>query len=455
MSIISKKIKTAYFCSQCGAEHTRWQGQCRECGSWNSLIEERVPERKKARSGPTLVERKTIAEISGERMSGYRSGISEFDRVIGGQLLPGMAVLLGGEPGIGKSTLLLQVAQAYSAQGIPVLYATGEESLSQIKIRASRLSVTGENVTVINTMTLEEITETVESGNYGVVLIDSIQTVTAPQFDSPPGTIGQIRECANQLVSQAKSKGHALFLVGHVTKEGFVAGPKVLEHMVDTVVYFEGDNAHLYRMLRATKNRFGSVAEIGLFEMGPRGLEEVKNPSSLFLTSENVTHRSGSVVSGVMEGNRPLLVEVQALVTRATYSAPQRVASGIDSKKLALLLAILEKRLEMQVSAHDVFASVAGGLRIAEPSLDLAILIAIASSLQNRPVRAKTMIVGEVGLSGEVRGIAQIDRRVSEAAKLGFTTVIVPETNRAQVQEKSVEVIGVTDIQTALEISLG
>ncbi len=453
--MLGKKIKTAYFCSQCGAEHTRWQGQCRECGSWNSLIEERVPDRKKARSGPSLVDRQTIAEISNATMSGYKSGIGEFDRVIGGQLLPGMVVLLGGEPGIGKSTLLLQAAQAYSAQGIPVLYATGEESLSQIKVRATRLGVTGENITVINTMTLEEITQTIETGNFGVVIVDSIQTVSAPQFDSPPGTIGQIRECANQLVSQTKGRGNALFLVGHVTKEGFVAGPKVLEHMVDTVVYFEGDNAHLYRMLRATKNRFGSVAEIGLFEMGQKGLEEVKNPSSLFLTTENITHRSGSVVCGVMEGNRPLLVEVQALVTRATYSSPQRVASGLDGKKLALLLAILEKRLDMPVSAHDVFASVAGGLRIGEPALDLAVLTAVASSLQNRPVRPKTMIVGEVGLSGEVRGITQIERRVNEAAKLGFTTMIVPETNRSQVQEPSVEIFAVSDIQAALDIAIG
>lgn len=453
--MLGKKIKTAYFCSQCGAEHPRWQGQCRECGSWNSLIEERAPERKRARSTPGFVERKSIADISSEHMSGYKSGIDEFDRVLGGQLLPGMCILLGGEPGIGKSTLLLQAAQAYSMQGIPVLYATGEESLSQIKIRASRLGVTGEKITVINTMSLEDIMETVDSGNYGVVFIDSIQTVSTGTFDSPPGTVGQIRECANQLVSAAKARGHGLFLVGHVTKEGYVAGPKVLEHMVDTVVYFEGDNAHMYRMLRAVKNRFGSVAEIGLFQMEAKGLVEVLNPSSFFLTPDNVVHRSGSVVSCVMEGNRPLLVEVQALVTRATYSTPQRVAGGIDNKKLALLLAILEKRSDLPMAIHDVFVSVAGGLRINEPALDLATMTAIASSLQNRPVKPQTMIVGEVGLSGEVRGVTLIERRIAEAAKLGFKTIILPATNKGQVQETPVELVPVTDINAALDIALG
>lgn len=453
--MIGKKIKTAYFCSQCGAEHPRWQGQCRECGSWNSLIEERLPERKRARSAPGFVERRSIADISSENMSGYKSGIEEFDRVLGGQLLPGMCVLLGGEPGIGKSTLLLQAAQAYSNQGIPVLYATGEESLSQIKVRASRLGVAGQNITVINTMSLEDIIETIESGNYGIVLIDSIQTVSTGQFDSPPGTVGQIRECANQLVSNAKSRGHGLFLVGHVTKEGYVAGPKVLEHMVDTVIYFEGDSAHLYRMLRAVKNRFGSVAEIGLFQMEAQGLVEVTNPSSFFLTPDNIVHRSGSVVAAVMEGNRPLLVEVQALVTQATYNTPQRVAGGLDNKKLALLLAILEKRSDLPMSEHDVFVSVAGGLRINEPSLDLAAMTAIASSLQNRPVKLRTMMVGEVGLSGEVRGVTLIERRVAEAVKLGFKRIILPQSNYSQLQDKSVEVIGVTDINSALEVALG
>jgi len=451
----AKKTKTAFFCSQCGAEHPRWQGQCRECASWNSLIEERLPVRKKAALRKQTVRKQTIAEITGEELSGYRSGISEFDRVLGGQLLPGMTVLIGGDPGIGKSTLVLQAADGYSRQGLPVLYVTGEESLPQIKMRSGRLSVAGERITVVNATDLEEIVSALSEVNYAVVVVDSIQTVSSGQFDSPPGTVGQVREAANQLVTLAKAHGFALVLIGHVTKEGMVAGPKVLEHMVDTVVYFEGDSSRLYRVLRAVKNRFGSVAEIGLFEMKADGLSEVVNPSAFFLSGEPHTPRTGAVVAGVSEGHRPLLVEVQALVTPATYGNPQRVAGGIDNKKLALLLAILEKRCGYPMATNDVFVSVAGGLRLTEPGLDLAILTAIASSLTNKPVAADTLVIGEVGLSGEVRAVTNVEQLTTEAAKLGFRAMILPDSNRPHPSRSDLELIPVKDLQSALDKIIG
>ncbi|HVP07587.1 MAG TPA: DNA repair protein RadA [Candidatus Acidoferrum sp.] len=452
--IEGKKIRTAYFCSQCGAEHPKWQGQCRECGAWNCLIEERAPSRKKSGRTPVVAQKQTIKEISSEHLSGITSGLAELDRVLGGQLLPGMTVLLAGDPGIGKSTLMLQAAEAYSRNGIPVLYVTGEESLSQVKIRASRLNVIGDRVTVVNVTSLDEITQIIEADEFGVVLVDSIQTVSCPQFDSPPGTIGQIREAASGLIGLAKAKGFSLFLVGHVTKDGMVAGPKVLEHMVDTVISFEGDSAHLYRILRATKNRFGSVSEIGLFQMTSQGLSEVANPSSFFLTGDSEGSRTGAVVTAVCEGNRPLLVEIQALVTRTSYGYPQRVAGGIDSKRLALLLAILEKRCDYPMSTHDVFVSVAGGLRLSEPALDLPVMTAIVSSLLNKPVSHKIVVAGEVGLSGEIRGITLIDQRVNEAAKLGFETIVIPSANKSQAHGKSIKVVGVKDIQSALDTAL-
>ncbi len=455
--VVSRKTKTAYFCSQCGAEHSRWQGQCRECNEWNSLVEERVPARKStaARSGPEI-EKQTIAQISQERLSGYSSGIAEFDRVLGGQLLPGVAILLGGDPGIGKSTLLLQAAECYSRQKLPVLYVTGEESLPQIKMRAERLGVVGDNITVVNSTNLEDTINLLSKSQYVVVLIDSIQTMSSGQFDSPPGTVSQVRESANQLVTVAKAQGFSLFLVGHVTKEGMVAGPKVLEHMVDTVVYFEGDSSHLYRVLRVTKNRYGSASEIGLFEMKSNGLVEVTNPSSFFLSNDIREPRTGSVVAGVCEGHRALMVEVQALVTAATYGNPQRVAGGIDNKKLALLLAILEKRGGYPMGTNDVFLSVAGGLRLSEPSLDLPMLVAIVSSLMNKAVSAETLVIGEVGLSGEVRAITNIEQRIKEAAKLGFKQIVMPQANLSQIHDnaslhKSVKLIGVKELGTALE----
>ncbi len=447
----SKKTKTAYYCSQCGAEHAKWQGQCRECNQWNSLIEEVKPARKTATRTATLARPVKIPDISAERMSGYRSGIVELDRVLGGQLLPGMTVLLGGDPGIGKSTLILQAAEAFSKQQLPVLYVTGEESLAQLKLRCGRLQVAGDQITAVNSTSVEEILDLVAQQDYGIVLIDSIQTVSSSLFDSPPGTVAQVREVANRLITSAKQKEFALFLVGHVTKDGMVAGPKVLEHMVDTVIYFEGDQTHLYRMLRATKNRFGSVSEIGLFEMMPEGLVEVANPSLLFLSDNTTEKRSGSVVTAICEGNRPILVEIQALVTAANYGTPQRVAGGIDNKRLALLLAILEKRSGYPMAANDVFVSVAGGLKLTEPAADLPIITAIVSSLLDKPVNLKTLVAGEVGLSGEVRGITMIDKRISEAAKMGFERMIIPRSNLDKVTDRPIELIGASAIQQGLE----
>jgi DNA repair protein RadA/Sms len=447
----AKKTRTAFFCSQCGAEHPRWQGQCRECSAWNSLIEERLPDRKKKKSARISTPVLTLSEISNETLSGYVSGIDEFDRVLGGQLLPGMTVLLGGDPGIGKSTLVLQAADSYARRGLNVLYVTGEESLPQIKMRSERLGVQGDKISVANATDLDEIIGLLSGNHYAVVIVDSVQTVSCGQFDSPPGTVAQVREAANQLVTLAKAQGFALFLIGHVTKEGMVAGPKVLEHMVDTVVYFEGDSSRLYRVLRAAKNRFGSVAEIGLFEMKASGLEEVLNPSAFFLGGESHATRTGAVVAGVCEGNRPLLVEVQALVTPATYGNPQRVAGGIDNKKLALLLAILEKRCGYPMATNDVFVSVAGGLRLSEPALDLPILVAIVSSLMNKPVNSEALVVGEVGLSGEVRAVTNIDLLASEAAKLGFKSLVYPQSNQLTADQGSLDLRAVKDIQMALD----
>ncbi len=450
------RARTAFFCSQCGAEHAKWQGQCRECAAWNSLIEERVPARSnKATRRDSVIETHTIARISRDTLKGYRSGIAEFDRVLGGQLLPGMTVLLGGDPGIGKSTLLLQAAEKYARQNLPVLYITGEESLPQIKMRSERLGVVGEGIAVVNCVHLEDIVQLLTDSSFAVVLVDSVQTVSSGQFDSPPGTVAQVREAANQLITLAKVRGFSLFLVGHVTKEGMVAGPKVLEHMVDTVIYFEGDSSQLYRMLRVTKNRFGSASEIGLFRMEASGLTEVTNPSSFFLSEETTDERTGSVVAGVCEGLRPMLLEAQALVTAATYGNPQRVAGGIDNKKLALLLAVLEKRCGYPMATHDVFVSVAGGLRLSQPALDLPLLVAIVSSLTDRPADPRTLVVGEVGLSGEVRAITNIERIVAEAARLGFKTAVVPHGNLSRITESAIELIGVKNIQAALDKIIG
>jgi DNA repair protein RadA/Sms len=449
-----KKIKTAFFCSQCGTQHEKWQGQCRGCGEWNSLVEEKVSSIKHTAPQKSSLQIKRLPEIVAVEGVGHQTGMSEFDRVLGGTLLPGQTVLLGGEPGIGKSTLLLQAADAYSRQGLSVLYLSGEESLSQIQLRAKRLGVIGENIHVVNCDSVEDTGQLLRNDHYAVALIDSIQTMSSSAFDSPPGSIGQVRESADQLITVARERDMGLFLVGHVTKDGMVAGPKVLEHMVDTVLYFEGDTNHLFRILRAVKNRFGSVREIGVFEMEPQGLIEVANPSALFLAEHGKQSHSGSDVTAVCEGNRALLVEIQALVTTASFGTPQRVAGGFDSKRLALLLAILEKRCGLSLADQDVFVSVVGGLKLTEPAMDLPVLLAVASSLLNKPIDYDTVAFGEAGLAGEVRGVTSVDLRMGEATRMGFRRLVIPKATADQTDTTSVTTIGVLSVHQALDLLL-
>jgi len=449
---MEKKVKTAFVCTNCGAIHPKWQGQCKECGEWNTLAEERIVRSgRKSRKAPTITPL-AFDEIDDSRMSGYKSGMVEFDRVLGGVLLPGSAVLLAGEPGIGKSTLILQAADAYSDKGCKILYVTGEESPGQIKKRSERLNVAGKNIAIVNLTDLEQIIAILEEHQFHIVVVDSIQTITSSLFDSPPGTIGQIRESAGRLIETAKKNDIALFLIGHVTKEGLVAGPKILEHMVDAVLQFEGDSQHLYRILRTAKNRYGSTFELGVFEMAVDGLRQVGNPSSLFLSDYGDIHRSGAVVAASCEGNRPILVEIQALVSSASYGTPQRVAGGIDNKRLALLLAILEKRMGLPMGGNDVFVSVAGGLKLAEPAIDMAVISAIVSSLRDIPVDTGLVFAGEVGLSGEVRPVGMVERRVSEAAKLGFKKIIIPHQNAESIRVEGIEIVTVSTLDKALEI---
>jgi len=449
---MEKKVKTAYVCTNCGAIHPRWQGQCRECGEWNTLAEERIVRSDRKPKKVSTVKPRSFNEIDDSNLSGYKSGMDEFDRVLGGVLLPGSAVLLAGEPGIGKSTLILQAADAYSDNGWNILYVTGEESPVQIKKRSERLNVSGKNIAIANLTDLEQILSVIDDNQYHIVIVDSIQTVTSSLFDSPPGTIGQIRESAGRLIDAAKKGNIALFLIGHVTKEGLVAGPKILEHMVDAVLHFEGDSGHLYRILRTIKNRYGSTFELGVFEMAADGLRQVNNPSSLFLSDYDDIRRSGAVVGASCEGNRPILVEIQALVSSASYGTPQRVAGGIDNKRLALLLAILEKRIGVPMGGNDVFVSIVGGLRLSEPAVDLAVLAAIVSSLRDIPVDTGLAVAGEVGLCGEVRAVSMADRRVAEAAKLGFKKIIIPTQGAESIRVKDIEILTVSTLDRALDL---
>jgi len=445
--------KTAYFCTSCGAMHHRWQGQCRECGEWNTLHEETVVASKKAVT-PTarLPEAVAIPDISTDNQMRINTGMEEFDRVLGGGAVPGSALLIGGEPGIGKSSLLLQVADLFGNTGNNVLYVSGEESVQQIKNRADRFDIAGGAITVANVTELEEIIS-LASGDFQFVIVDSIQTVASSVFESPPGTVGQVRESSARLIELAKKSGRILFLVGHITKDGSVAGPKVLEHMVDTVLYFEGDRYHLYRILRSQKNRFGPAGEIGVFEMTGTGLREVRNPSRIFMSADGSDEAPGRVVSAAVEGSRSFLVEVEALVTNSPYGTPQRVASGIDGKRLAIISAVLEKRGGVLLGGNDIFVNIAGGIKLDDTSLDLAFLLAAASSKLNIAIDAAMLIIGEVGLSGDVRGISQIDRRLAEAAKLGLTRAMIPKANESGTAiPRGMEIIPVGNVEQALQV---
>ncbi|KAA3615433.1 MAG: DNA repair protein RadA [Calditrichaeota bacterium] len=423
-----KKEKIQFVCQSCGYVSIKWLGRCTECSAWNSFVEETVFPKKSGRTASLNrhksepVSLNEITSLEDERIS-FQS--AEFNRVLGEGLVKGSLVLIGGDPGIGKSTLLLQEAAHIAEEKFQVLYVSGEESNQQTKLRASRLELNSAHLLLLAETNLEEILHAAEKTKPQLIIVDSVQTIYQPAMESAPGSISQVRECALRFLEFAKSKNVPVILVGHVTKEGYLAGPKVLEHMVDTLLQFEGDRQQFFRILRAVKNRFGSTREIGIFEMNETGMVDVSNPSEIFL-SQRSSEASGSAVVCAIEGTRPILVEVQALVTTTNYGTPQRTATGFDSKRLALLLAVLEKRIGLRLGMFDVFLNVAGGVRLDEPAVDLGIVIAIASSMKNSTVPQEMAFIGEVGLTGEVRFVPQLEQRINEAAKLGFKKAVVP-----------------------------
>lgn len=441
-----------YVCQTCGHASPKWLGRCPSCGEWNTLVEEMEaaakPAARRAAAAAAAAEPVSVAAVTLPDETRTPTGMAEFDRVLGGGLVRGSVVLVGGDPGTGKTTLLTQVGDRVARAGGQVLYVTAEESVRQTKLRAERLGATAPGLLVLAENDLEVITETVTRRPPAVLIVDSIQTVYRADVASAPGSVAQVRECAAALVRLAKDREVTTFIIGHVTKEGALAGPRVLEHLVDTVLYFEGDRHHAYRILRATKNRFGSTNEIGVFEMAGSGLVEVPNPSAAFL-SERAQAAPGSTVVCAIEGSRPLLVEVQALVSPTHFGMPRRTASGVDYNRLLLLLAVLERRAGMQLASQDVYASIAGGMSVEEPAADLGIAVAVASSLRDRPVDPQTVVLGEVGLAGEVRAVPQLGKRLAEAARLGFARAVVPRTAAADAPS-GLEVIPVPDLSSAL-----
>lgn len=448
------KNRMIYICQECGYASPKWLGRCPECGAWNKMLEDTAPQprpgRRAARTSGAMPVR--LADVDAAAVRRLCSRIGEFDNVLGGGLVPGSLVLVGGDPGIGKSTLLMQAAFKLAADGVRVLYLSGEESAAQIKLRADRLGAVPADLLLLCETDIETVLEQARRTTPAVMIVDSIQTLSHPDVSSVPGAVGQVRECGAALMALAKNSGPAVVLVGHVTKEGVLAGPRVLEHMVDTVIYFEGDRQHGFRILRAAKNRFGSTNEVGIFEMRADGLAEVGDPSRLFLR-ERHAENPGSAVAVSLEGNRPLLIEIQALVAPSYFGMPQRRASGLDYNRCCLMLAVLEKRGGMALGAQDVFLSVAGGLSVDEPAVDLAVVLATASSLRDLPLDGDTAFFGEVGLGGEIRAVTQPERRVQEAALLGFKRCVVPQSNRESLMKNTeMEIIGVDTLQKALEI---
>ncbi|MGQ0812430.1 MAG: DNA repair protein RadA [Nitrospiraceae bacterium] len=451
------RAKTSFSCQSCGHQSPRWVGRCPDCGGWNTMKEERMastgkgcpPALKHAVSKATPI---GDIEIVGEHRR--CTGIGEFDRVLGGGVIPGSVILIGGDPGIGKTTLLLQALSRLSSAEEQVLYVSGEESPRQIKMRAQRLEVETPQLLVLAETSLEEILKAVQDLQPAALVVDSIQTVYTDQLMSAPGSISQVQEVAGQLMWLAKRSGVPVFIIGHVTKEGAIAGPRLLEHIVDTVLYFEGDKGHSYRILRAVKNRFGSTNEIGVFEMKDTGLEEVGNPSELFL-AERPQHSAGSVVVSSLEGTRPILVELQALVSSTSYAMPKRMANGVELNRVSLLLAVMEKRLGLHLSGQDVYINVVGGMQIDEPAIDLGIVTAVTSSLRETPIDHGTLVMGEVGLGGEVRAISQADLRIREATKMGFRRCLLPERNLAKLEPvNGMELIGIHEVGEALDAVL-
>jgi len=455
---VSPKAKTIYRCTSCGADHPKWAGRCEVCGEWNSLTEEmaapakqpsgssrRVGGHKSLSHGGAVANVTSIGAVAGSEDRRWKTGMRELDFVLGGGIVPGSMVLVGGEPGIGKSTILLQVAGRLNALGHPTLYVSGEESALQVKLRAERLGAETADVRLLNETLLETILATASATKPAVMIIDSIQTVFTGDLEGAPGAVGQVRECAARLMRFAKDTETTVFAVGHVTKGGGIAGPKTLEHIVDTVLYFEGDAMLEHRLLRATKNRFGSVDEIGVFKMTANGLLPVDNPSALFL-GEGRGETSGSAVTALLEGSRPLLVEVQGLAAKAGFGTPQRVSTGYDGRKLALLLAVLDKRAGMSFSQLDVFLNVAGGIRMQEPAGDLAVAAALGSSFYDKPLPASALFLGEVGLGGEVRPVSQSDRRLAEAARMGMSTLYMADRGAPARTNGGMTVRGVRNI---------
>ena len=457
------KPKTVYRCTECGAEYSKWQGRCDQCGEWNTLVEEmalpkvavgssasrRIGGARSLAEGGSVAVTPRLREVKGSSAKRWRTGLDEFDFVLGGGIVPGSMVLVGGEPGIGKSTLLLQVAARLEAAGHRTLYASGEESPLQVKLRADRLDSGAGDVSLLSETNLETVLATSAAAAPAVLMVDSIQTVFTADLEGAPGNVGQVRECAARLMRYAKESGTTVFVVGHVTKGGGIAGPKTLEHIVDTVLYFEGESTLDHRVLRATKNRFGSVDEIGVFRMTEQGLEPVMNPSALFM-GDRASHASGSAVTALMEGTRPVLVEIQALAAKAGFGTPQRVSTGFDGRRLALLLAVLDKRAGLSFAQLDVFLNVVGGMRLQEPGGDLAVAAALASSVYDRALPADAAFIGEVGLGGEVRAVSQVERRVSEAANMGLSRVYVAERGIPKRVSRDIELVGVATIQDLL-----
>lgn len=453
---MAKKIVTVYYCQNCGHEASKWMGQCPGCKEWNTFVEETVDASVKKSGGNRADKRDAkpvaLAEITTEAEDKVLTGIEELDRVLGGGIVAGSLTLVGGDPGIGKSTLLLQTCRKLSQTGHKVLYISGEESLKQIKLRADRLGSFTADMTLLCETNLDVVEETIRRVKPEMVVIDSIQTMYNENVSSAPGSVSQVRESTGVLLQLAKGMGVSIFIVGHVTKEGTVAGPRVLEHMVDTVLYFEGDRHASYRVLRGVKNRFGSTNEIGVFEMREEGLVEVENPSE-YMLSGRPENASGSVVSCSMEGTRPLLIEIQALVCRSNFGIPRRQAIGTDFNRVNLLMAVLEKRLGIQMGDCDAYVNITGGIRIAEPAIDLGIVMALVSSFKNRAIDEKTIAFGEVGLSGEVRAVSMAEQRVQEARKLGFTTCILPKVSADGLKNiTGIRVVGVSTVQDAVEL---
>ncbi|MEN2258860.1 DNA repair protein RadA [Paraclostridium benzoelyticum] len=454
------KIKTKYVCQECGYENSKWLGKCPECSKWNTFVEEIEEKTSKSNKEVFVIDKSSsrplnINSIETIKEQRFSTCIKELDRVLGGGVVKGSLVLVGGDPGIGKSTLLIQVSSNVANSGKKVLYISGEESASQIKMRAQRLGIKSDNLYIFAENNLSIIEAHLESVNPDLIILDSIQTVFSPEITSAPGTVSQIKEGTSRFMKISKKMGISTFVVGHVTKEGALAGPKVLEHMVDTVLYFEGERFNTYRLIRAVKNRFGSTNELGVFEMREVGLVELENPSKI-LIAEKPKDVAGSIIISTVEGTRPMLLELQALASPTSFGIPKRTATGVDYNRVSLLMAVLEKRVGMQIQNQDIYINVVGGIKINEPSIDLGIVMAIASSFRNIPIDGNVAITGEVGLTGEVRAVSFIEKRIAECKKLGFTKIVIPKSNYEAVKGvKGIEICPVDSVRQAINMVLG